>query len=143
MIFTNNSQVTDNKTVEFARQIKKDCEDLGLDIDWMAASFTARLPDPQGSDIRIPIINVDKRGHLNLGLAGPSIKKLQLPLEISHRFAADTAEMFKGIKSKPNREHIWDKDAKLGDLHHVYPEFMKRLRKYIDDISNEREKSSR
>jgi len=136
-------QKTDKETVEFARQIEEDCEALGLDIEWMAASFTARLPDPQGSGVKIPIFNVDKKGHLNLGLAGPSLKKLQLSRDISNCFAADTAKMFTGIQPRPNREHIWDRDASLGELRKIYPQFMERVKKYVEELTAQLKISSR
>lgn len=134
-------QNTNKETAEFARQIIKDCADLGLLKVWNQASITLRLPDPQGSDIRIAILKIGKRGRVNLGFSKPQFENLGLSREISYSFAADTASLLSGIQQHPERKHLWDKDSTLNDLRNVYPQFMTRLKKYIDNINTESEKA--
>ncbi|HEX6847672.1 MAG TPA: hypothetical protein VF144_11880 [Chitinophagaceae bacterium] len=134
---------TGKETVEFAKQIIKDCETLDLYLFWNDASFTIRLPDPQGSDVKIPIFRVEKNGHVNLSFSGGAFKKVELSMDMAISSAADTAKLFKGIKPRPNRPWVWDKDSTLSELRKVYPQFMDRVKKYIDDITKEGEKSSR
>lgn len=135
-------QNTNKETLEFANQIIKDSENLGLYIEWNSTSFSIKLPDPQGSGVKISIINVDKGGLFYLGFSRGQFEKLQLPMDISYRFAADTAKLLPGIKQSPTKKHIWNKYSTIGDLRKVYPQFMVRVEKYIDDITNERLKSS-
>ncbi len=136
-------QNTDKDTVAFANQIIKDSDDLGLYIEWNAASFSIKLPDPQGSGIKIAVFNVDKYGILNLGLSGPQFKTLGLSREISSNFAIDTASLFSNIKQHPVKKHIWDNYSTVNDLQKVYPQFMSRVKQYIDDITTDQQKSSR
>ncbi|MDW8273810.1 MAG: hypothetical protein RMJ53_06245 [Chitinophagales bacterium] len=78
-----------------------------------------------------------------MGYSRGQFEKLQLPLEISYSFAADTAKLLPGIKQSPDKPHIWNKYSTIADLKKVYPQFMDRVKKYIDDIINEGQKSSR
>lgn len=129
-------QNTNKETVEFANQIIKDSQDLGLYIEWNAASFSIKLPDPQGSGIKIAVFNVDKNGLLNLGLSRPQFESLGLSREISYQFATDTASLLPGIKQNPDKKHIWNKYSTLNDLRKVYQQFMDRVKKYINEIIN-------
>ena len=63
-------------------------------------------------------------------------------MELSYRFAADTANLFPGIRQNPEKKHIWNKYSTIGDLRRVYPQFMERVWYYIDDISDETQKST-
>lgn len=134
---------TNKETVDFAQQVIKDSEELGLYIEWNSGSFSIKLPDPQGSGVKIGIVNIDRGGLFYLGYSRGQFEKLQLPLEISYSFAADTAKLLPGIKQSPDKPHIWNKYSTIGDLKKVYPQFMDRVKKYIDDIINEGQKSSR
>lgn len=136
-------QNTNKDTVAFVNQIIKDSVDLGLYIEWNAASFSIKLPDPQGSGIKIAVFNIDKYGILNLGLSGPQFKSLGLSSEISSNFAVDTASLFSNIKQHPVKKHIWDNYSTVNDLQKVYPQFMSRVKQYIDDITTDEQKSSR
>lgn len=44
---------TDTATIELANQTIKDCEELGLVIEWNVSSFSVKLPDPQGSELEL------------------------------------------------------------------------------------------
>jgi hypothetical protein len=136
-------QNTNKETVDFANQIIKDSEDLGLYVVWNSGSFSIKLPDPLGSGVKIGIVNIDRAGLIYLGFSRGQIEKLQLPMDISYSFAADTALMLPGIKQNPDKKYIWNKYSTLSDLRKVYQQFMDRVKKYIDDITNERLKSSR
>ncbi|MCX7735701.1 MAG: hypothetical protein N2319_03210 [Candidatus Kapabacteria bacterium] len=133
---------TNKETVDFAQQVIKDSEELGLYIEWNSGSFSIKLPDPQGSGIKIGIVNIDRGGLFYLGYSRGQFEKLQLPLEICYSFAADTAKLLPGIKQRPDKPHIWNKYSTIGDLKKVYPQFMERVKKYIDDIINEGQKIS-
>ena len=136
-------QNTNKETVEFAKQIINDSEDLGLYVEWNSGSFSIKLADPQGSGIKIAVLNIEKNGRFNLGRSRPQFESLQLPREISYSFAFDTGFLLPGIVQNPDRKHMWANSSPLSDLRNVYQPFMDRLKKYISDITNESQKSSR
>ncbi len=133
---------TNRETVEFANQIIKDCEELGLFIEWNTSSFGVKLPDPQGSGIKIGIFTIDRTGFVYLGYSKGQFEKLKLPLEISYNFSADTASMLPDIKQHPDKKHVWHKYSTLSDLKPVYEEFRHRVEKYIDDITAEGQRTA-
>ncbi len=135
-------QNTNKETVVFANQIIKDSDELGLYIEWNSGSFSIKLPDPQGSGVKISIVNIDRSGLFYLGLSRPQFEKLELSRDISYNFAFDTALLLPGIKQNPDKKHIWNKYSTLHDLRNVYPQFMERVKKYIDDITTEAQKNS-
>jgi hypothetical protein len=136
------AQHTNKETTEFAHQITRDCEDLGLDVVWNSGSFSIKLPDPRGSGVKIAIAHFMKSGSFNLGFSGPQFKELQLPREISNRFASDTASLLPGMQPHLVKKHIWQKYSTLDDLKKVYPKFIDRVKKYLDEIRMEGHKIS-
>lgn len=135
-------QNTDKEIVDFTKQIIKDSEDLGLYIEWNSGSFGIKLPDPQGSGVKIAIANIDRGGLFYLGFSKGQFEKLQLPMNISYSFAADTASLLPSIKQNPDNKHSWNKYSTIADLQKVYPQFLDRIKKYIKDITIEGQKSS-
>lgn len=133
---------TKKEIVEVAKKIIKDCEDLELQVEWLAASFTIRLTDPKGSGIKIPILNIDTNGRVKLGFSGGAFNNLGLSRESSYRFAAETAALLPGIEQRPDKQHLWKKDSTLNSLSKVYQHFMDKVQKYIDDITTEGERAA-
>lgn len=127
-------QNTDKETVEFVNQVIKDCEELGLIIEWNSSSFTAKLPDPNGSGIRIAIFSVDRRGLIAMGLSRGQFKKLDLPYEMNHIFSADTAAMLPGVTQHPIKKLRWSRYVTLTELKPVYHSFIGRVKEYLNDI---------
>ena len=130
-------QHTNKETVEFVNQLINDCEALGLVIEWNSGSFTFRLPDPNGSGIRIAIFSIDRRGGVAMGRSGGQFDKLSLPHEIGYKFTVDTGALLPGITQHATRKHRWSKDSTLMDLKPVYPLFMSRIKRYIDELREE------
>jgi hypothetical protein len=133
---------TSQSIVEFANQIIKDSEELGLYIEWNTGSFSIKLPDPLGSGVKIGIVNIDRVGLFYLGFSKPQFEKLKLPLELCYNFAKDTAAMLPGIRQNPEKQHIWNKYSTLTDLKPVYAQFKERLKRYLEEIRNESERKS-
>lgn len=133
---------TDKETVDFVQQIIKDSEDLGLCIEWNSSGFGIKLPDPQGSGEKIGIVNVKKNGTVFPCYSEGQFERLQLPMELSHRFADDTAKLLPGIIQNPDKRYVWNKHSPIGDLKKAYPKFMDIVKKYISDISNEIHKNN-
>jgi hypothetical protein len=131
---------TNSKLVEFANEIIKDCEEMGLVLEWNTSSFGVKLIDPQGSGKRIALFTVDRAGYVYLGYSKDQFEKLQLPSEICYRFSADTAAMLPGIKQNPERKHVWVKYSTLNDLMPVYQRFRQRVKQYVDEIISEGQK---
>lgn len=131
---------TNKEIVQFANQIIKDCENLGLIVEWNTGSFGVRLSDPNGSGTRISIFNVEKTGWLYLGFSKSQFEKLNLPLELSYKFTADTAAMLPGISPHPINKHRWTKYSNLSDLKFAYQKFMDRVKLYIEEITNEEQR---
>ncbi|SRR6266496_4510766 len=125
---------TDKAIVEFANQIIKDCEEMGLFIEWNTSSFSVKLPDPLGSGIKIGVFTVDKWGYVYLGFSRGQFEKLEIPLEISYSFSADTAIMLPGIKQHGDQKYRWDRYATVDELRPVHNEFIGRVKKYTQEI---------
>ncbi len=135
-------QNTNKETVEVANQIITDSEDLGLYIEWNTGSFGIKLPDPQGSGVKIGILNIDRAGFIYLGYSRGQFEKLQLPMDASYRFSADTAALFPGIKPNSEKKHIWNSHSTLSVVRNVYQPFMERVKRYVEDITNEGQRVS-
>jgi hypothetical protein len=131
---------TSKAIADFASQIIKDSEDLGLYIEWNSGSFGIKLPDPLGSGVKIGIVNIDRVGLFYLGFSKGQFEKLHLPRELSFNFAADTAQILPGLIQNPDLKYTWNKYSTLSDLKPVYDEFKERLKRYIDDIRSESER---
>jgi hypothetical protein len=131
-----------SEIVEFAKTIIKDSEAMGLYIEWNTGSFSVRLPDPLGSGLKISIINIDRSGLFYLGYSKAKFEKLGLPLDISSKFAANSAALLPGIKQHPDKKHIWNKYSTLVDLQKVYPAFMNLIKIYIDEITLVQQKNT-
>jgi hypothetical protein len=127
---------TNKETIDFVHKFINDSIDLGLFIEWNSGSFGIKLPDPQGSGVRIGIVNVDKNGLFYLGYSKGQFEKLQLPMDISYSFAADTAKLLPGIQQRADKKHVWDKYSSISNLINVYPQFLDRMKKYITEIIN-------
>jgi hypothetical protein len=133
---------TNNRIVEFASQIMKDAEEASYVIEWNTGSFGVKLPDPLGTPINIGLFNVDRAGLMYLAFSMGQFEKLNLPLELSHSFAADTIKLFPGLKQSQRKPHLWDQYPKLESLKAVYPQFWERLKIYTAQIIEERMKSN-
>lgn len=127
---------TNKETIDFVHKFINDSIDLGLFIEWNSGSFGIKLPDPQGSGVKIGIVNVDKNGLFYLGYSKGQFEKLQLPMDISYSFAADTAKLLPGIQQRADKKHVWDKYSSISNLINVYPQFLDRMKKYITEIIN-------
>ena len=135
-------QNTNKDIVDFAKQIIKDSEELGLFVEWNSGSFGLKLPDPQGSGIKIGIITIDRAGLFYLGYSKGQFEKLQIPKELSYYFCADTAALLPGIKQNPETKNTWNKYSTLVDLKPVYENFMTRVKTYINEITIEGQRAT-
>ncbi|PZF71441.1 PDDEXK family nuclease [Taibaiella soli] len=126
---------TTGQIADFAKQIIKDAQDAGYYIEWNSGSFGVKLPDPQGSDVKIALFTVDKTGMVYLGFSQGQLIKLGLPLELSYDLAKDTAAILPGIQQNLVTKNSWNKYSNLSDLKPVYAQFMDRMKSYVDEIT--------
>lgn len=61
--FSQLAQRVASEDVAFARKIKEDAEARGCIIDWKAASFVIKLPDPGGSGSQLTLLVVQTNGN--------------------------------------------------------------------------------
>ncbi|MCE7926857.1 MAG: hypothetical protein DYG98_27795 [Haliscomenobacteraceae bacterium CHB4] len=122
------------EAVTFAQRLIRDCEALGLETVWNSGSFSLKLPDPQGSGLRIGVFNVDRTGYIYLGYSQGQLEKLQLPLELSYDFAAQTAALLPGIDQHQVQKGNWNKFATLHDFQKQYDQMIKIVAAYIEKI---------
>jgi len=127
-------QKTDGETVEFAKQIIKDVQEVGCHIDWNTGSFGVKFFDPKGSGIKIPLFNVDRNGLVYLGYSQTALTKLELPLELSYDLASDTAALLPDIQQNPVTKNSWNKYSTLSDLKPVYGQFLNRFKIYVNEL---------
>ena len=133
-------QLNKNKgpeAVAFAQRLIRDCAALGLETVWNSGSFSLKLPDPQGSGLRIGVFNVDRTGYVYLGYSQGQFEKLQLRLELSYDFAAQTAALLPGISQHPVQKGSWNKYATLDDFQQQYDRMLKIVAGYIEKIREE------
>jgi len=122
------------EAVAFAQRLIRDCEALGLETVWNSGSFSLKLPDPQGSGLRIGVFNVDRTGYIYLGYSQGQFEKLKLPLELSYDFAAQTAHLLPGISQHPVQKGNWNKYATLDDFQKPYDRMLEIVAGYIEKI---------
>ena len=131
-------QNTDNYIVDFARKVIADSQQLGLSIEWNAASFGLQFADPSGSGVKLSIMTFDKKGQIRLGYAEKQLVALNIPLAINHNFCADTARMFTGLEPSINKTGSWNRGISILEIIPLYDRFMKRLEVYLQEISSTR-----
>lgn len=132
--FTQLEQNTNKELVQFAQEILKVAEETGYFIVWNSGSFSVKLVDPQGSGLKIGLFTVDRHGLLYLGYSQSHLKKLGIPLELSYEYAKDTAKLFPNIQQNPETKSSWNRYSSIADLKPVFPEFMVRVKRYVDQI---------
>jgi hypothetical protein len=128
--------------VNFAREVIKEAEENGFFIDWNSGSFGLKLLDPQGSGVKISILNVDRNGLIYLGYCQNQLNKLGLPLELSYKLAKETAELLPGILQNTETKYTWNKYSTLKDLKPVYEDFMKVVLNYVEALKRSGEQNS-
>lgn len=133
---------TSTEIANFARQVIKDTEEKGFFIDWNSGSFGLKLLDPQGSGVKISILNVDRNGLIYLGYCQNQLSKLGLPLELSYKLAQETAALLPGILQNTETKYTWNKYSTLKDLKPVYEDFMKVVLNYMEAIKRSGERNS-
>lgn len=133
---------TSTEISNFARQLIKDAEEKGFFIDWASGSFGIKLLDPQGSGVKISLLNVDRVGLIYLGYSQSQLKKLGLPLELSYKLAKETAELLPGIFQNSETKYTWNKYSTLKDLLPVYEDFMKLVLNYVEALKRSGERNS-
>jgi hypothetical protein len=133
---------TSSEIANFARQVIKDAEEKGFFIDWNSGSFGIKLLDPQGSGVKISILNVDRNGLIYLGYCQNQLNKLGLPLELSYKLAKETAELLPGILQNTETKYTWNKYSTLKDLKPVYEDFMKVVLNYVEALKRSGERNS-
>jgi hypothetical protein len=128
-------QNTNSDTVDFAKQIIADCEKRGYFIKWGTGSFVVTLPDPNGSGLKITLFVVDRKALVYLIWSTMQFEKLELPLDISYSFAAETAKLFKNLSVNAKYPNSWDSYQTLHNLKPVYASFMERLDQFVAEIT--------
>ena len=130
---------TSTEIADFARQIIKDAEEKGFYIEWNSGSFGIKLLDPQGSGIKISMLNVDRNGLIYLGYSQGQLSKLGIPLELSFDFAKETANLLPGISQNLETKYSWNKYSTLRELKLVYASFMNVIMQYVEELIKHRE----
>lgn len=133
---------TDRSQVEFAKKIIADSEQRGYYIDWRQGSFVVKLIDPSGSGNKITLFIIDKKGMVAIGYSAKQLQKIQVPVELSYSYAADTAKLFKNLSIHNNYMHMWNKDITLNELKLVYELFIERVDQFVQDIIKSIEEST-
>ncbi len=131
----------DVEMLDFVRQIIKESEEIGLVVEWNSLSFSIKFPDPQGSGVKISIIVFDKVGWFYLRPSEVAFKKLQIPVEISYKFAEETARIL-NIQCNSEIKSTWKSYPSIENLKPVFNQFMASLKKYIDEIRKEGQNKS-
>lgn len=119
--------------VDFAKQIILDAQESGYYIEWNTGSFGVKLPDPQGSGLKITLFTVDKFGKLYFGYSRALLDKLGLAPELSYNLAIDTASLL-NLQQNQETKYSWNKYSSLKDLQPVYHSFMARMASYANEI---------
>jgi hypothetical protein len=127
---------TDKKTVQATKAIIAECEEKGYYIHWGQGSVVVKLPDPEGSGIKITLFVIDKRGTVVLGWSAGQIDRLGVPKEISYKFSADTAKLFPNIKPSPKYPEGWVRAAQLTDMIKVSDRFIECVDSFVAGITD-------
>lgn len=125
---------TSKDIVAFTNHLIQDCQEMGLVMEWNVSSLGVKLPEPKGSGTRISIFTIDKYGFIYLGYSKGQFQKLNIPIALSYRFAADTAALIPGVQQHPENKYVWDKYALVINIQSVYPQFLVMVKEYIDNI---------
>lgn len=133
---------TDKKTVQATKGIISECEEKGYYIHWGQGSVVVKLPDPEGSGLKITLFVIDKRGTVVLGWSAGQIDRLGIPKEISYKFSADTAKLFPNTKPSPKYPEGWIRAAQLTDMIKVSDKFISCVDTFVSDISEALEKQN-
>jgi len=127
-------QYTDHEYIEFTKQILDDCKTRGYKIDWKQSSFVVKLKDPAGSGTKITLFVVQSVNSVYIGWSSDQLEKIGIEKEISYSFASDTSKLFKDLNVGPKKHH-WDDVVTLEQLKEVYPKFIERVDKFVNEIN--------
>lgn len=130
-------QNTNDKIVQFAKQILDDCKTRGYYIDWKQGSFVIKFIDPSGSGVKISLFVVERSNYIYIGWSSNQLEKIGLDKTISYSFAEDTAKLFKNVTVDPKYKHNWNEYVTLDELKTVYSKFIDRVDRFVDDIKKQ------
>jgi hypothetical protein len=128
-------QNTDNYTVDFVKKMMRDCEEKGYYIHWGQGSVVVKLSDPEDSGVKITLFVIDKRGTIALGWSAGQLERLGLPKELSYKYSADSAKLFKNVNPSPKFPEGWIRPVPLKDVIEVAEKFIDCVDIFVKDIS--------
>jgi len=128
-------QNTDKNTVDFVKRMMQNCEEKSYNIHWGQGSVIVRLSDPEDSGIKITLFVIDKRGTIILGWSAGQLERLGLPRELSYKYSANTAMLFKNVKPSPKYPEGWIRPVPIKDLVEVYEKFIECVDQFVMEIS--------
>jgi hypothetical protein len=126
---------------EFAKQLKRNMEELGCTIEWRQASFVVTLPDPGGSGQKLSLLIVYKNGQVQLSELASQLRSVGLPDQIAHDYTKESAQLL-GCQVSRKYPGYWSRPVTLGEIRQQYQEFISIVQKAIDRIKQAAKKQT-
>ena len=127
--------------VNFARQLKKDMEEIGCIIHWRQASYVVKLPDPgeSGRKLSLLVVPTDGNTYIRAELSN-QLHSIGLPKEIAINYAQRSASVFPNCKE--DGWGGWTRNIPLSELNEHYSAFTAVIQKTINRIREEAQKKT-
>jgi len=127
--------------VNFARQLKKDMEEIGCIIHWRQASYVVKLPDPgeSGRKLSLLVVPTDGNTYIRTELSN-QLHSIGLPKEIAIDYAQQSASVFPNCKE--DGWGGWTRNIPLSELNEHYSAFTAVIQKTINRIREEAQKKT-
>jgi uncharacterized protein YlzI (FlbEa/FlbD family) len=132
--FENLKQNTDQKTVEFARKIIADAEELGCFIKWRRASFAVRYFDPMGSKRKYTLFLVTQDGRVQADISFWLLEELGLSKSIGTDYASGIANIFPDCSVKNTNPAQVTRTLTIDEVRENYNKFLPVISKTISQI---------
>ncbi|TMB64269.1 MAG: hypothetical protein E6J43_13695 [Chloroflexi bacterium] len=131
--FTQLAQRVDSEDVALAHKLIEDMEARGCIIDWKAASFVIKLPDPGESGSLLTLLVVQTDGKTYVTSLGDQLRRLGLPDQIAADYVRTSADAL-GVIVSPKDKFAWRGDVPLSTLRIKYADLLVILETTIEKI---------
>jgi len=125
-----------DEEIEVARRLINDLGNMGLEIDWKQASFSAKLADPNASGRRLTMLLVSRQGQLSIGWLPGQLEELGLPEGIGLDYYQRAAGLFGNcqVRKNPAGGFAWSRGIRLSELGQTYDKFIEILADTIERV---------
>lgn len=128
---------TDNETVQIAKSILDKFGNEGYLVDWGQATFSLKIPDPNGSGSKITIFQVSKKGDCYIGYSAQQLENLGLDKTLAYDFCKRTLPLFNNLEVNRKFPESWNRWIGLKEFEPKLDEFILKCNEFVERIKEQ------